>query len=151
MSEKHNIRSNFVFAPPEDNESAWRSSLDTFEEALARAFPGAIAETQTSALRGDSVLDFDVEITPDVWVSGTAAMPSPDYASISLIDVTANEAAVFAQWLRDTYLPSRKCVRFLSSFVMENGDETPWQLPSSGDAEALAETMRRHIATVQAE
>lgn len=151
MSDKLNIRSNFSFAPPEDNESAWRSSLDTFEEALARAFPGAIAETRTSALRGDTVLDFDIELAPDVWVSGTAAMPAPDYANVGLIDVTADEAAVFAQWLRDTYLPSRNCVRFLSSFVMENGDETPWPLPSKGDAQALAETMRRHIATAQAE
>ncbi|RNG33573.1 hypothetical protein EEJ42_07160 [Streptomyces botrytidirepellens] len=118
---------------------------------MARAFPGAITETRTSALRGDTVLDFDVELAPDVWVSGTAAMPAPDYASIGLIDVTADESAVFAQWLRDTYLPSRNCVRFLSSFVMENGDETPWQLPSNGDAQDLALVMHRHIATAQAE
>ncbi|MFI9543336.1 hypothetical protein ACIHAR_05210 [Streptomyces sp. NPDC052016] len=61
-----------------------------------------------------AVLDFAIEVAPDVFVSGTAAMPAPDYAHVSVIDVTAHAAALFARWLRDSYVPSPAGVRFLA-------------------------------------
>ncbi|HEY8981366.1 MAG TPA: hypothetical protein VIU15_17475, partial [Streptomyces sp.] len=68
------------------------------------------------------MLDFEVEVAADVVVVGTAAMPEPDYAYVTLVGVTAGEAALFAQWLRDSFVPSPAAVRFMSSAVMENGD-----------------------------
>jgi len=148
---EHTLRSNFVFAPPEDNPAAWQASLETFRDALERAFPDAFLETNTSGLRDVPVLDFEIEVAPDVFVTGTAAMPTPDYAHISIIDVTAHAAALFAQWLRDSYVPSPTGVRFLSSFVMENGDETPWPLPSTGDATEIESVLRSHLTAAGAE
>lgn len=151
MVAEHNLRSNFVFAPPEANPAAWQASLETFRDALERAFPDAFLETNTSSLRDVPVLDFEIEVAPDVFVSGTAALPAPDYAHVSVIDVTADEAALFAQWLRDSYVPSPASVRFLSSFVMENGDEVPWACPATGDATNIAAVMRDHLAAAGAE
>jgi hypothetical protein len=148
---EHTLRSNFVFAPPEDNPAAWQASMETFRDALARAFPDAFLETNTSSLRDVPVLDFEIEVAPDLFVPGTAAMPAPDYAHVSIIDVTAHAAALFAQWLRDSYVPSPASVRFLSSFVMENGDEAPWPLPATGDATEIEAVLHRHLAAAGAE
>lgn len=52
-----------------------------------------------------TVLDFEVELAPDVWVDETAAKPRSDYSYITLTDVTADEAAAFARWLRDSFPP----------------------------------------------
>ncbi|MEU2239016.1 hypothetical protein ABZ572_06370 [Streptomyces sp. NPDC018338] len=43
-----------------------------------------------------TVLDFEIELASDVWVDGTAAITAPDYAYITLTDVTADEAGAFA-------------------------------------------------------
>ncbi|MFF7529534.1 hypothetical protein ACFZB2_10625 [Streptomyces bobili] len=151
MAVEHTLRSNFVFAPPEDNPSAWQASAETFRDALARSFPDAFLETNTSSLRDVPVLDFEIEVAPDVFVTGTAAMPVPDYAHVSIIDVTAHAAALFALWLRDSYVPSPASVRFLSSFVMENGDEAPWPLPATGDATEIEAVLLRHLTAAGAE
>ncbi|MFF3497765.1 hypothetical protein [Streptomyces sp. NPDC003247] len=151
MTVEHNLRSNFVFAPPEDNPAAWQAGLETFRDALERSFPDAFLEPNTSGLRDVPDLDFEIEVAPDVFVTGTAAMPAPDYAHVSVIDVTAHGAALFAKWLRDSYVPSPTSVRFLSSFVMENGDETPWPLPATGDATEIEAVLRRHLAATGAE
>ncbi|MGW2362966.1 hypothetical protein [Streptomyces phaeofaciens] len=151
MVAEHDLRSNFVFAPPEDDPAAWQASAETFRDALERAFPDAFLEANTSTLRDVPVLDFEIEVAPDVFVTGTAAMPAPDYAHVSIIDVTAHAAALFAQWLRDTYVPSPASVRFLSSFVMENGNEAPWPLPATGDATEIEAVLRRHLAAAGAE
>ncbi|MFF5012629.1 hypothetical protein [Streptomyces sp. NPDC001165] len=151
MTTEHNQRSNFVFAPPVDNPAAWQASLETFRNGLERDFPGAFLETNTSALRGFTVLDFEIEVAPDVYVTGTSAMPTSDYAYISIVEATADEAAAFAVWLRDSYVPSPASVRFMSSFVMENGDEMPWRLPATGDTTDVAAVMREHLAAAGAE
>ncbi|MGW0208682.1 hypothetical protein ACWDZ8_23740 [Streptomyces sp. NPDC003233] len=100
-----------------------------------------------SSLRTVPVLDFEIEAAPGVFVAGTAAMPAPDYAHITLIDVTAGEAALFAQRLRDSFVPSPASVRFLSSFVMENGVETPSALPPTGSASKIEAVFRHHLAS----
>ncbi|NXY96611.1 hypothetical protein HYE82_19905 [Streptomyces sp. BR123] len=53
-----------------------------------------------SGIHGIPVVDFEIELAASVWIDGTAAMPKPDYAFITLTNVTADEAAVFARWLR---------------------------------------------------
>ncbi|GAA3770236.1 hypothetical protein ACFS5L_36900 [Streptomyces phyllanthi] len=151
MSAPRNIRTTFGFYPPEGNEAAWQASLETFTSAVERAFPGAVLEPRVEPMRGTNVLDFDIELAPDVWVTGTTAMPSPDYAYITLGNVTADEAALFAQWLRDSYVPSPACVRFISSAAMEVGEENPWPLPATGDAGAIEAVMRDHLAAAGVE
>ncbi|MFE5401608.1 hypothetical protein ACFQ9Z_09410 [Streptomyces sp. NPDC056580] len=151
MTTEYNQRSNFVFAPPADNPAAWQASLETFRDALERDFPGAFLEANTSGLRDFPVLDFEIEVAPDVHLTGTSAMPTVDYAYISVIEATPDEAAAFAVWLRDSYVPSPASVRFMSSFVMENGDEMPWRLPATGDTTDIAALMREHLAAAGAE
>ncbi|MFJ9833664.1 hypothetical protein ACIRU2_20115 [Streptomyces sp. NPDC101169] len=151
MSAPRNIRTTFGFYPPEDNSAAWQASIESFTNAVERDFPDSVLERRVDSLRGVEVLDFDIEIAPDVWVTGTTAMPSPDYAYITVGNATADEAAVFAQWLRDTYLPSPGCVRFISSAAMENGEENPWPLPATGDAAVIEAVLRDHLAAAGVE
>ncbi|WP_157877137.1 hypothetical protein [Streptomyces odonnellii] len=95
-----------------------------------------------------TVLDFEVELAPDAWVDGTAAMPRPDYAYITLTDVTADEAAVFAVWLRDFFVPAPHLVRFASSLAMANGEDTPSSLPATGSTEEIRAVLRHHLDTI---
>ncbi|MFF3580440.1 hypothetical protein [Streptomyces mirabilis] len=80
-----------------ENPAAWQASLETFRNALAQACPDAFLETLTSSLRDAPALDFAIEVAPDVFVMGTAVMPAPDYAHVSIVDVTADAAALSAQ------------------------------------------------------
>ncbi|MGW1505029.1 hypothetical protein ACWCQW_42255 [Streptomyces mirabilis] len=134
-----------------EHPAAWQASPETFRNALTQAFPDAFLETPTSSLRDAPALDFEIEVAPDVFVTGTAVMPAPDYAHVSVVDVTANAAALFAQWLRDSYLPSTTSVLFLSSSVMESGHETPWPLPTTGDAKEIEAVLRDHLAAAEPE
>ncbi len=111
MAVEHNLRSNFVFAPPPDDPTAWQASTESFGHALTRDFPEAFLEINASALRDVPVvvLDFEIEVEPDHFVAGTAAMPAPDYAHVSIVDVTAHAAALFARWLRDSYVLAGQC------------------------------------------
>ncbi|MEU7057596.1 hypothetical protein [Streptomyces sp. NPDC046197] len=151
MSAPRNVRTTFGFYPPEDGGASWQAGLETFTDAVERDFADSVLERRVAPLRGVEVLDFDIEVAPDVWGTGTAAMPSPEYTYITLGNVTADEAAVFAQWLRDSYVPSPTGVRFISSAAMENGDENPWSLPATGDAAAITAVMRDHLTAAGAE
>ena len=52
-------------------------------------------------------------------------MEERDCTFITLVDVTADEAAHFALWLRDSFVPAPDLVRFVSGLAMANGEETP--------------------------
>ncbi|MFD7443988.1 hypothetical protein [Streptomyces sp. NPDC059909] len=147
MSAQRNIRTNFSFYPPQDDPGAWHATLDSLERALREAFPEPTVEYRKSGIHGMTVLDFEIELAPDVWVDGTAAMPKRDYAYITLTDVTADEAAVFATWLRDSFAPAPHLVHFASSLAMANGAEAPWPLPPGGDTTEIQEALRRHLGS----
>jgi hypothetical protein len=151
VSAPRNVRTTFAFFPPEDSPAAWQASLDTFTRALERAFPGAVLKHRVDPLRGLEVMDFDVEVAPDVWITGRAAMPEPDYAYVTAGNATADEAALFAQWLRDSYLPSPAVVWFNTSAAMENGMETPSPLPATGDSSEIEAFFRNHLASAGVE
>lgn len=151
MSTERNIRTNFAFYPPEDDQGAWGATLESLEAALRQAFPGLTAERRVSGLRDMTVLDFEVELAQGVWIGGTAAMPRPDYAFITLTDVTADEAAVFARWLRDSFAPAPHLVRFASSLAVANGEPDPWVLPAQGGDEEILAELRRHLACIEDE
>ncbi|MFF8833728.1 hypothetical protein [Streptomyces sp. NPDC015131] len=145
MAAERNTRTNFAFSPPKDAPGSWRADLGSLERALSQAFPGLTVEHRTSALHQMTVLDFEVEVTPGVWIDGTAALPHAEYAFITLTDVTAGEAAVFARWLRDSFVPATHLVRFAGSLAMANGEQEPWPLPSQGDEEEIEAELRRHL------
>jgi hypothetical protein len=42
-------------------------------------------------------------------------------------------------------------VLFLSSSVRETGDETPWPLPTTGDANKIEAALRNHVAAAEPE
>ncbi|MGW6389911.1 hypothetical protein ACWFR1_05255 [Streptomyces sp. NPDC055103] len=92
-----------------------------------------------------TVLDFEIELAPDVWPDGTAAIAEPDYAYVTLTDVTADEAGAFAVWLRDSFAPAPDLVRFANSLAMVNGEDTPSPLPAEGDREDIGDLLRRHL------
>ncbi|MGW0701767.1 hypothetical protein ACWD0A_21110 [Streptomyces sp. NPDC002867] len=148
MPTERNIRTNFAFYPPQGAGGAWQSTLQSLERALRQAFPEPTMEYRTSGIHPMRVLDFEVELGPDVWIDGTAAMEAPDYAYITLTDVTADEAAVFAHWLRDSFAPAPNLVRFSSSLAMANGEQDPWPLPTQGGDEAIRAEMHRHLEAV---
>ncbi|MFK4222522.1 hypothetical protein [Streptomyces sp. NPDC019890] len=150
MSADRNIRTNFAFYPPEDDGGAWQATLESLERALRQTFPDATVEYRNSGIHGMTVLDFEIELAPDVWIDGTAAMPKPAYAYITLTDVTAGEAAVFATWLRDSFAPAPQLVRFASSLAMANGAETPWPLPAEGDTAEIEDVLREHLDSFDA-
>ncbi|MFF9065108.1 hypothetical protein ACF09E_07085 [Streptomyces sp. NPDC014891] len=145
MATERNIRTNFAFYPPEGNGGAWHATLDSLERALREAFPDPTIGHRRSGVHEMTVLDFEIELAPDVWVDGTAAITEPDYAYITLTDVTADEAGAFAVWLRDSFAPTPNLVRFASSLAMANGEDTPSPLPIEGGREDIGDLLRRHL------
>ncbi|MFD4935134.1 hypothetical protein [Streptomyces virginiae] len=145
---ERNIRTNFAFYPPQGDGGAWRATAESLERALREAIPEPTVEYRISGIHSVPVLDFEIELAPDVWIDGTASMPKPDYAYITLTDVTAGEAAVFARWLRDSFAPAPHLVRFASSLAVANGEQDPWPLSAEGGDEELAAELRRHLASV---
>ncbi len=149
MSAERNIRTNFGFYPPQGGEG-WGASLEGLERSLRQAFPEHTVTYRKSGIHRMTVLDFEVELAPDVWIDGTAALSEGDYSYITLTDVTAGEAAVFAQWLRDSFVPSPHLVRFASSLAMANGEQLPWPLPAGGGLEKIEAELHRHLQSVDA-
>ncbi|MFJ6483091.1 hypothetical protein ACIQK6_23655 [Streptomyces sp. NPDC091682] len=149
MPTERNIRTSFAFYPPKGDGGAWRATAEALETALREAFPDSGVEYRISGIHGMPVLDFEIELVSGVWIDGTASMPKPDHAYITLTDVTADEAAVFARWLRDFFAPAPHLVRFASSLAVANGEQDPWPLPAEGGEEELAAGLRRHLASVE--
>ncbi|WP_369142087.1 hypothetical protein [Streptomyces sp. R44] len=145
MATERNIRTNFAFYPPEGDGGAWRATLQALEGALREAFPDPVIGHRTSGIHEMTVMDFEIEPAPGVWVDGTAAITEPDFAYITLTDVTADDAGVFAVWLRDSFVPAPHLVRFASSLAMANGEEVPSPLPVRGGREDISGLFRRHL------
>lgn len=60
--------------------------------------------------------------------------------------VTADEAAAFAVWLRDSFAPAPDLVRFVGSLAMANGEDAPSPLPAEGGREDIGDLLRRHLS-----
>ncbi|MFJ8208494.1 hypothetical protein [Streptomyces sp. NPDC096033] len=149
MPTERNIRTNFAFYPPRGDGGAWRATAESLERALREAFPEPAVEYRISGIHSVPVLDFEIELAPGVWIDGTASIPKPDYAYVTLTDVTADEAAVFARWLRDSFVPAPHLVWFASSLAVANGEQDPWPLPAEGGNEEIAVELRRHLDSVE--
>ncbi|WP_405858465.1 hypothetical protein OG361_30060 [Streptomyces sp. NBC_00090] len=145
MATERSIRTNFAFYPPDGDGGAWHATLESLERALREAFPDPTIGHRRSGVHEMPVLDFEIELTPDVWLDGTAAITEPDHAYITLTDVTADEAGAFALWLRDSLAPAPNLVRFASSIAMANGEDNPSPLPAQGSREDISDLLRRHL------
>ncbi|MEU4346265.1 hypothetical protein [Streptomyces sp. NPDC023838] len=95
-----------------------------------------------------TVLDFEAVLAPDVVVNGTAAVQGSNYAYITLIDVTADEAGVFALWLRDRFTPAQHAVWFASSLAMANGEDAPTALAVDGDVAEVTRQLHEHLTAI---
>ncbi|MFC7965542.1 hypothetical protein [Streptomyces cinereoruber] len=145
MATERNIRTNFAFCPPEGDGGAWHATLDSLERALREAFPDPTIGHRWSGVHEMTVLDFEIELAPDVWLDDTAAITEPDHAYITLTDATADEAGAFAVWLRDSFAPAPDLVRFASSLAMANGEDTPSPLPTGGAQADISALLHRHL------
>ncbi|MFF8266316.1 hypothetical protein ACF059_02875 [Streptomyces sp. NPDC016562] len=148
MSAERNVRTNVAFYPPQGDGGAWCVTAECLERALGEAFAGASVECRVSGIRGASVLDFEIPLAPGVWIDGTASTAEPDCAYVVLTDVTADEAAAFGRWLRDSFVPAPHLVWFASSLAVANGEQGPWPLPAEGGSEVIAAELRRHLGSV---
>ncbi|WP_329453903.1 hypothetical protein [Streptomyces sp. NBC_01497] len=148
MTAERNLRTNFAFYPPAEDSGAWGATTESLERSLRQAFSDPALEYRRSGIHDMTVLDFEVEVAPRVWVDGTATMPGPDYSYITLTDVTADEAAAFARWLRDAFVPAPHLVRFASSLAMANGEQEPTPLPATGGTEEITAVLRHHLEAV---
>ncbi|GAU70771.1 hypothetical protein SSP35_22_00750 [Streptomyces sp. NBRC 110611] len=142
-------RATLFFYPPVDDADSWHMTFEGLEEALKERFPGALIQTLPTPFREGNFLSFEVLVAEGVGVRGTATIPIEECGCITLKLVTPGEAAPFAQWLRDDFIPSPDLIRFSSEGAMEIGDETHWELPRSGEQAGIEEDLRAHIAYVE--
>ncbi|MEU7044325.1 hypothetical protein AB0A77_25150 [Streptomyces varsoviensis] len=141
----------FSFAPPTDDALAWHLRLDDLAEKITQSFPGAFTQLQHElGPRDADALSFAVPVSDGEWLEGLATTPYEGMGSVMVLDASAAEAAVFAVWLRDSFIPSPELIEFTSEFALNNGDTATWKLPRSGPAGEIAEALQQHIDSVGA-
>ncbi|MGI5403767.1 hypothetical protein ACQEVG_30805 [Streptomyces sp. CA-135486] len=146
MTDQGALRTTFCFAPPVDDAAAWHLQLDDLAAKITEAFPGA-----STSLGGDlgprsaDALSFDVPLGDEVWLEGLATTPCPEIGSVMVMQASAAEAAPFAAWLRDAFVPSPDLVHFTSELSLNNGDDAYWVLPPNGGVDEIAQMLQEHI------
>ncbi|SEE40023.1 hypothetical protein SAMN05216532_8095 [Streptomyces sp. 2231.1] len=134
----------YLLYAPAKNPGGWNLDLAAFGAALEAAFPEVRYETR----RGRQLrLSFWAVSEDGIEFTGFASNEGRD--TIVLTDNTADEAAVFIAWLRDSFLPSPDLIRFSSEPAVEEGIETDWRMPASGDTTRIAEELKQHIQVVE--
>ncbi|MEU4348993.1 hypothetical protein [Streptomyces sp. NPDC023838] len=146
MSTPDDIRTTFLFHPPVDDASAWHMTVEGFVHAVTVSFPDAFTKYRTSHLRDNAVVDFEIEITPGVWIEGVANTPVEDSAVITITGATATEAAQFALWLRTSLIPATHLIRFSSEWALESGDATEYPVPAAGELSEVSGVLAEHVA-----
>ncbi|GJF23980.1 hypothetical protein [Streptomyces sp. HO565] len=129
----------YLLYAPAKNPHGWNLDLTAFGTALDAAFSDVRCETrQGRRLR----LSFWAVTEGGIEFTGFASNEGRD--TIVLTDNTADEAAVFITWLRDSFLPSPDLIRFSSEPAVEAGVETDWRMPAGEDTARIAEELRHH-------
>ena len=146
MTDYRDIRTTFILHPPVDDAASWHMTVDGFVQAFTRLFPDAFTKFRTSHLRGNDVVDFEVEVGPGIWIEGTAQTPVPECGVITLALASATEAARFATWVRDDLIPSPGILRFSTEPAMQAGSQDEWTVPAAGDEEAMTVVFLEHLA-----
>ncbi|MBT2385614.1 hypothetical protein [Streptomyces sp. ISL-11] len=146
MNEQSVIRTTFVFHPPLDDALAWNLNLEDLAQRIEQSFPEASTKNEGElGPRPSATLSFEVQIADGVWLEGLATTSFEGMGSVMILGASAEEAAVFAAWLRDSVAPFPELVEFSSELAMNNGDESVWRLPESGSVEEIAEALHRHL------
>ncbi|MFE2103162.1 hypothetical protein [Streptomyces sp. NPDC059468] len=134
----------YLLYAPAENPGGWNLDLAAFGAALEARFPEVRYETrQGRQLR----LSFWAVTEDGIEFTGFASNEGRD--TVVLTDNTADEAAVFIAWFRDSVLPSPDLIRFSSEPAVEAGIETDWRMPASGDTTRIAEELKQHIQVVE--
>ncbi|MEV6044251.1 hypothetical protein [Streptomyces xanthochromogenes] len=128
-----------------NDASAWQMTVEGFVHALSAAFPGVSTKYRTSSLRGNSVVDFEVEVQPGSWVEGVATTPVENSAVITVVGATVAEGAYFALWLRGGLAPRPDLVRFSNERALEGGDDSEWAIPAGGGFEKVEAVLAEHM------
>ncbi|MEU7389773.1 hypothetical protein [Streptomyces tanashiensis] len=147
MAPDDDDRTTFLFYAPERQPHAWSLDLAGLGEALRQSFTEARYKVrQDHTHQGEPYLSFWAATDDGTEYDGTATVHGRD--CVMLADTTAGEAAPFLIWLRDNHLPSPDLIRFSSEAAVDQGIETDWRLPGTGDAERVADELRHHLAVV---
>ncbi|WNO71528.1 MULTISPECIES: hypothetical protein [unclassified Streptomyces] len=146
MTDRDVLRTTFSFAPPVDDAAAWHLRLDDLAAGIVEAFPGASTSWGADlGPRSAEALTFEVPLGAGVWLEGLATTPCPEVGSVMVMHASAAEAARFALWLRDSFVPSPDLVRFTSEMALNNGDDAHGHLPPYGSVDEIAQTLQQHI------
>ncbi|MFE6128527.1 hypothetical protein ACFQ6Q_09680 [Streptomyces sp. NPDC056437] len=146
MTDQDVLRTTFSFAPPVDDAAAWHLRLDDLAASINEAFPGASTSWGGDlGPRSDGALTFEVPLDAGVWLEGLATTPYPGIGSVMVMRASAAEAARFALWLRDSFVPSPDLVQFTSELALNNGDDAHGILPPDGSVDEIADTLQQHI------
>ncbi|MFD4139950.1 hypothetical protein [Streptomyces sp. NPDC058572] len=146
MTDPDALRTTFSFAPPVDDAAAWHLRLDDLAAKITEAFPGS-----STSLGGDlgprsaDALSFEVPLGDGLWLEGLATTPYPEIGSVMVMQASAAEAARFAAWLRDSFVPAPDLVHFTSELALNNGDDAYWVLPAHGSIDEIEQTLQQHI------
>ncbi|MEU0394519.1 hypothetical protein ABZ208_17420 [Streptomyces sp. NPDC006208] len=146
MTDSDALRTTFSFAPPVDDAAAWHLRLDDLAAKITEAFPGS-----STSMRGDlgprsaDALSFEVPLGDGLWLEGLATTPYPEIGSVVVMQASAVEAARFAVWLRDSFVPAPDLIHFTSELALNNGDDAYWVLPTHGSIDEIAQTLQQHI------
>ncbi|MER7660090.1 MULTISPECIES: hypothetical protein [unclassified Streptomyces] len=146
MTDHDALRTTFSFAPPVDDAAAWHLRLDDLSARITEAFPGASTSWgEDVGPRSAETLTFEVPLGGGVWLDGLATTPYPEIGSVMVMQASAVEAAQFAAWLRDSYVPAPDLVQFTSELALNNGDDAYWIVPPYASVDEIAQTLQQHI------
>ncbi|WP_367134494.1 MULTISPECIES: hypothetical protein [Streptomyces] len=146
MNDENPIRATFIFFPPVDDATAWNLRLEDLAQRIEHAFPGSSTNLEGElGPRPSPALSFEVQVADGLWLEGLATTPFEGMGSVLLYNALADEAAVFAAWLRDSFAPSPGLVHFSSEMALNNGDESVWRVPEAGGLEAITAELQRHV------
>ncbi|MFF9024157.1 hypothetical protein [Streptomyces eurythermus] len=134
----------FLLYAPAKNPAGWNLDLAAFGTALEAAFPEVRYET-----RQGRQLRLSFWAVTDEGIEFTGFVSNEGRDTVVLVDTTAEEAAVFITWLRDSYVASPDLIRFSSEPAVEVGIETDWRLPATGDTARIADELKHHIQVVE--
>lgn len=144
------LRYTFIFTPPEDDAACWNLALASFAERLQASFPDSDSTCEGGlGPREAEVLSFELAITPGEWLDGMVSTPLPQSGSVVLYLATPTEAAAFAAWLRDSYVPEGAPIEAVTELAMVNGIEDVRVIPSTGDLTDIVRALEEHVDEVE--
>ncbi|MDF3292265.1 hypothetical protein [Streptomyces silvisoli] len=110
------ITTMFVFTPAEG--STWRMTLESFASALQQRTPGEFTRVWDDPADGASA-HVTMSFTYTLHEEELEGIASVRTEGVSLVNVTAQQAAEFVDWLRREVVPTGETVEFNTEAGME--------------------------------